>query len=173
MMRYWIGRRISAAEKTLGASLEHLRHILRVSVSELVRFWRFARLAERRRTLPPAPFHVARLVAILQEDCGDCVRIEAALARRDGVPPAILKAVVGLRPSDLPEELADVYLFSECVTQNAGDAETLRAKVRRRYGEEGLVEISLAIAFARVFPVVKRSLGYASACEVKSISIEG
>jgi alkylhydroperoxidase family enzyme len=172
MIRYWIGRRISAAEKALGASMEYLRHILRVSLGEFVRFWRFGRLADRRRTLPPAPFYVARLVAVLHEDCGDCVQIEAALARRDGVPASVLKAVVGLRPSDLPEELADVYLFTECVTQNAGDAETLRAKVRRRYGEEGLVEIAQAIAFARVSPVVKRSLGYASACEVKSISIE-
>lgn len=172
MIRYFIGRQINAAEKSLGASMEYMRHILRVSVGEIFRMRKLALIASHRKALPPAPFHVARLVAVMDEDCGDCVRIELNLARQAGVPPAILKAVVDMRPSDLPEELGDAYLFAECVVQNSGDIEPLRSKVRRRYGETGLVEISIAIALARTFPVIKRSLGYATECNLKAITVD-
>lgn len=171
MLRYLIGRQINALEKKLGASLEYLRHVLRVSIGEVLRLRKMGRLANQRKSLPAAPFHVARLVAVMAEDCGDCVKIELTLARQAGVPPEILKAVVESRPSDLPEELGDVYLFAECVAHNSGDMETLRSKIRQRYGEAGLVEMSVAMALARTFPSVKRSLGYASACDFKSLAV--
>ena len=47
----------------------------------------------------------------------------------------------------------------------------MRERVRERYGEEGLVELALGIAAARVFPVVKRALGYATSCALVKVKI--
>lgn len=171
MLRYWIGRQVTASERKLGASMEYIRHVLRVSIPEVLRLRKIGQLANQRKVLPAAPFHVARLVAVMAEDCGDCVKIELNLARQADVPPEILKAVVESRPSDLPEELGDVYLFAECIAHNSGDMEPLRSKIRQRYGESGLIEMSITMALCRAFPVVKRSLGYAGACDVKSLAI--
>ena len=171
MLRYLIERQIKAQEKNLGVGLEYLRQIARVSIAELLGMNRLARLMNERNTLAPAPFHVARLVAVLAEDCGDCVRIEANLARQADVPADVVRAVLDLRPSDLPEDLGDVYLFAECTVQNAGDAEPLRSRIRSRYGERGLIEMVRAIALARTFPVIKRGLGYATSCQRQAIKV--
>jgi alkylhydroperoxidase family enzyme len=171
MLGYFLGKQIDKAEKQLGASLDFLRHVARVSIPDLLRLRRLSLLANHRSALPPAPFHVARLVAVMSEDCGECVQIELNLARKAGVRAEHLQAVLAMRPSDLPEELGDVYLFAECVVQNSGDIEPIRSKMRHRYGERGLVELAMALALARTFPTVKRGLGYASTCNLKGIKV--
>jgi hypothetical protein len=50
------------------------------------------------------------------------------------------------------------------VTTDEEKAAPLRESLRARLGEEALIELSFAIAAARVFPTVKRGLGYATSC---------
>ncbi len=88
-----------------------------------------------------------------------------------GSPSGTFAIGSGDAPSDLPEELGDVYLFAECIVQNSGDVDPLRSKMRQRYGEKGLVELAMAIALARTFPTVKRGLGYASTCDLKGMKV--
>lgn len=47
----------------------------------------------------------------------------------------------------------------------------ISGRLRERYGEEGLVELALAIASARVFPVTKRALGYALSCSKVEVRV--
>lgn len=47
----------------------------------------------------------------------------------------------------------------------------MRALLNSRYGEEGLVELALGIAAARVFPVTKRAFGYATSCALVEIQV--
>ncbi|MBY0585678.1 hypothetical protein K2X85_00785 [bacterium] len=171
MIGYLLGKQIDKAEKSLGASLHYLRHVMRVSLPDFFRLRRLGMLLNHRVALPPAPFHVARLVSVMAEECGECVQIEINLARQAGVPADVLQSILAMRPSDLPEELGDVYLFAECVVQNSGDVEPLRAKMRHRYGERGLVELAMGIALARTFPTVKRGLGYSSICNLKGMKV--
>jgi hypothetical protein len=35
----------------------------------------------------------------------------------------------------------------------------------RRFGQDGLISLSFAMAGARIFPTLKRALGHARACE--------
>jgi hypothetical protein len=43
--------------------------------------------------------------------------------------------------------------------------------MRLRYGDEGLVELALAIASCRTFPVTKRVLGYAVSCSDVAVHV--
>ncbi|MGH9900733.1 MAG: hypothetical protein ACRD68_02730, partial [Pyrinomonadaceae bacterium] len=131
----------------------------------------FTPLASHRRRLPAAAYRVARIVATRDEDCGTCVQIEVNLARKDGVPVEIIRAVLKGCPDDLPPELGDVYRFATAVVEASGEEEELRQRVRGRYGEEGLVELALGIAAARVFPVTKRALGYAKSCALVDVRV--
>ena len=93
------------------------------------------------------------------------MQIEVNLARQGGVPAEQLRAVIAQRPQDLPPALASVYGFAESVVTADYDDASWREKVKSLYGEEGLVELALAIASARFFPVTKRALGYAVSCK--------
>jgi hypothetical protein len=64
-----------------------------------------------------------------------------------------------------------VYRFAEAVVTASPDADALRPRVAEHFGEEGLVELALAIASSRFFPIVKRTLGYARSCSLVTIEV--
>jgi alkylhydroperoxidase family enzyme len=169
MIRSLILKRLDREEQSLGESVEYVRHILRTSLPAFFKFALFTPLSQHRRKLPPTPYRVARIVATRDEDCGSCVQIEVNLARREGVPVDIIRAVVNDRPEELTPELADVYGFTKAVVEASGEEEDLRQRIRDRYGEEGLVELALGMAAARLFPITKRALGYAISCALVDV----
>jgi alkylhydroperoxidase family enzyme len=152
---------LAQQERLLGASLDRLRHIASWSLPALGKISLLAALGNHRRALPAEAFHVARLLATLHEDCGACVQTEVNLARKDGVSPRVIRAVLDRQPRDLSVELNGVYRFTEAVLDRTGDDEWLRDQLRNIYGDEAVIELALAIAIARFFPTAKRALGYA------------
>jgi len=170
MLRKLILRRLDSEERHLGASLDYMREIVRTSLTSFFKFAMFMPLAQHRRKLPVNAYRVARIVATRNEDCGTCVQIEVNLAVKDGVPAEAIRAVLDSRPNDLPKELADVYYFATAVVELNGTEASFRDSLRERYGKEGLIELALGIAAARVFPVTKRALGYATSCSLVKIT---
>jgi alkylhydroperoxidase family enzyme len=164
MIKLLILRQLDAEERNLGMSLDYLRHMMQVSLPAFLKFSLFVPLARHRRALPPAPYHIARLVATREADCGTCVQAEVNLARQAGVAPAHLEAVIHQRVDELPPELADVYRFAQAVVAATGAEEELRPRLEDRYGAAGMVDLALGIAAAQVYPITKRALGYATSC---------
>lgn len=171
MLRRLILARIAAAEKDLGVPLEYCRYIVRVSLRASFKFAKFLAVDEYRRVLPPAPCYVARIVAVKDADCGTCVQIAVNQAKKAGVPAELLRAVLDGKLDDLPEEVRDAYRFAEAVVTASGEDDALRERIRLRYGDEGLIEMALAIASCRVFPMVKRALGYAVSCSAVAVRV--
>lgn len=164
MLRTYFRHHIKKLERRFGGSLEFLRHVLRESLPAFLKFRKLGPLAEYRQALPPAAYHLARIVAARDEDCGSCVQIEVNLARQAGVAPDLIQAVLDQRFDSLPEDLANVCRFAEAVVIHSGAENELRQKLRRTYGEAAFVELALAVAVCRVFPIVQRALGYAVNC---------
>ena len=164
MIRTLIRSRLSSEERSLGVSLDYLRDILDTSLRSFIKFSLFMPLAQNRRTLPVAPWFVARIIAARDEDCGTCVQLEVNLAKKAGVPVDVLRAVIVQRPEKLSEPLADVYHFTEAVVGATGDEERYRGRIAQFYGKAALTELALAIAAARFFPITKRALGHATSC---------
>ena len=171
MFSYLIDKKLAAAERELGGSLDYVRHIQRTSFRAFLKFTRFLGLAEHRRALPPAPHRVARIVATRDEDCGTCVQIEVNLALKDGVDPEVVQQVLDAEPERLDQPLADTFRFAEAVVQSTGEEDELREAMRAHWGEEGLVELALAISSARYFPITKRALGYATSCSEVRVTV--
>lgn len=169
-MRRLAHRAVDAAERDLGVPLDYLRAVADTSLAAFAKFGLFLPLAQHRRHLPAAPYHLARIAATQHEDCGTCVQIEVTNALRAGVPEALVRAAAEGRDDDLGE-LSDVVRYARAVV-TAADDPALRETLRARYGEAGLVELALGIAAARVFPTTKRALGYAQACALTPISYE-
>jgi alkylhydroperoxidase family enzyme len=171
MLYRFISKRLDAAERVLGEPMDYLRHMARTSMRSFLDFAFRSPTAWKRRRLAREPYHVARLAAVQSEDCGPCVQTVVNLALADGVRPEVLEAIVRRRPEELDSELADVYAFALAVAEGTGDEERYREALRARYGDEGLVEMALAIAGARMYPAIKRTLGYATSCSLVQVRV--
>jgi alkylhydroperoxidase family enzyme len=171
MLRRLILSRIASAETQWGVPLDYCKFILRVSLRAFFKFTKFLAVDEYRRVLPPGPCYVARIVAVRDEDCGTCVQIAVSQARKAGMPAEVLRAVLHGSPDTLPEELRDAYRFAEAVVTANGEVDMLRERIRRTYGDEGLIEMALAIASCRTFPTIKRALGYAVSCSAVTVRV--
>jgi alkylhydroperoxidase family enzyme len=171
MIRRILLGRIAAAEKHLGVPLDYCRFIIRTSLRASFKFAKFLGVDEYHRVLPAGPFYVARIVATRHEDCGTCVQIAVNQARKAGVPAELLRAVLDGKLDALPEEVTEAYRFAEAVLTANGEEDAWRARVRLRYGDEGLIEMALAIATCRVFPTIKRALGYAVSCSAVAVQV--
>jgi hypothetical protein len=94
------------------------------------------------------------------------VQIAVNIAREAGVPSAMVRAAALGMPEALTEELAVVYRFATAVAQaDTYAAEAERPALRAVVSEEGLATLAVAIAGARTFPALKRTLGHAISCE--------
>ena len=171
MLKWMIRKKLDSVERRLGVSVDYLRHLLGVSLSAFFKFTKIMPIAAYRRVLPREAAHVARIVAVRDEDCGTCLQVAVNISVQEGVPRHTLQAVLDSRPEMLPEPLADVYRFTEAVVRSSPEADKLRDRIRRHYGDAGLVELALAIASSRFFPIVKRTLGFATSCAEVQVKI--
>ena len=122
-------------------------------------------LTGHRYHAPKDLVHMARLGSTRAEDCGPCVEIVRDMALADGMTSQRLhNALVGKPDS---EEDARAYAFGAAVA--SGDivrAAELGEELEERHGRNIRTEMALAAASGRLFPAVKRGLGYASACPI-------
>ncbi len=165
MIRRMILKRLDNAERELGGSMDYLRHILNVSLRAFFKFAKVLSLSEYRRVLPVAPYYVARIVAARHEDCGTCLQIEVNLARKAGVPEEVIRSALDEKPAELPEEIAEIYRFADAVVRMTGEEGPDRERIRKRYGEEALLDLAFGIASSRFFPATKRVLGFSVSCQ--------
>jgi len=170
MLQAFFNWQISKMERHLGVSLDYFRHVAATSPSAAIRMARFSKLAQAGKG-PREALLVASIVGSMADDCGSCVQIGVNLARKAGVSREVLSAILARDPDRLPAELADVYRFSEAVTMNTDEQDDARERIRKRFGEKGLIEISMAVAMHRVYPTFKRGLGFAKSCSRVTVEV--
>ena len=171
MFGFLVRWKLRSAEKRAGEPLDYLRQMFDHAPGAFWQFVKVAKAASYRSALPAAPFHVARLVAVRIQDCGPCVQTCVNIAKADGVAPAVLKSALDGDFDALPEPLGDVARFAQAVTSNSGEQETFRDRLRAVFGEEGMVELALAITLCQTFPVLKRGLGHAKSCALVKVEV--
>lgn len=171
MLHWIIERKLRSAEREIGVSFDYVRHILKTSTRAFFKFMKIIPLSSYRRACPIDAIHVARLVALQHEDCGPCVQIEVHAAKKDGVQTQIIKAVLANQPEGLPLPLPEVYHFAQAVVQDRPDLDERREAVRAHLSEAALVELAMAIASSRFFPVTKRALGFAQSCSLVKVEV--
>ena len=168
MLRWFLRRKLDAEEKKLGGSVDYLRHIVDTSPIAFFRFASILPFANSRKTLPSEAWFAAQLISIQHEDCGPCLQIAVNLAKQAGLDSSFITAVLERRNEDLPSSIVDVCEFATHVASGNDDA-TTRERLRKCYGERGLIELAYAIASSRIPPTVKRVLGYAESCSAVAV----
>jgi len=167
----FLERRLDHQEEQLGESLDWMRHILRRSRRAFRKVVGFMPMADHRAAAPKDVWHVARIAAIRHEDCGPCLQIIVNEAVHDGVAPAIVRAALGNDADALGARLDLTRRFAMAVAAHADEVEDLRQQLVAEIGDDALVDLALTIAGVRVYPTIKRALGYATSCSLVDIRI--
>ena len=164
MFKTLLKRQIKAFENHYDYDMAYAYRMLRASTGAFLRFALFSRAAQLRQGVPAAPWFAARIAAALYEDCGPCTQLVVSMAEEAGVDGKFLRAIVAGDEADLDADTRLGLRFAQAVLTRAPDCAALHDEVARRWGERGVVSLALIIANTRVFPTLKRALGYAHAC---------
>jgi hypothetical protein len=157
----WILRRfVRSFERANNYDMSYVHEMLESDPNAVVVVNRLGQMARYHGPLPLDVAHCVRLVATLHEDCGPCLQLGVTLAMRAQVPEELIARVV----SGEATGNADVDLaveFCKAVLQQAPTETTLREQVVARFGHAGLTAMAFSLTGTRMYPMLKRVLGYA------------
>lgn len=147
-----------------------VRELLHHSPEGFVKYNNFLPLTGHREKLTPDEYWVAKLASMQVEDCGDCLQLNVRMAIEGGVSKSIIKAVLNSGRA-LPDTLKDVYDYAWHVASTDIVDPQLMERITKRYDKGSLLEFGLCIATAKVFPTIKRALGYTRSCNLVAVEV--
>jgi len=164
MLKALLGRQIGKMERQFDYDASYMRRLLAVSPSTFLKFGFVTQLVDR-KAAPSEALAAAGIAGTLTEDCGPCTQIGVDLAAAQGVDPAILRAILAGDEAAMGQAAALAWRFARAsLARDMETADPLRDEIVRRWGDKGLVAISLSITTARMYPTLKYALGYGKAC---------
>lgn len=131
----------------------------------------FTLAAYRERQLPIAPWIAVKWVAVNSEGCGPCQQLAVNMAQQEGLAPSLIKAITRGDEQAMGPDAALAYRWARAVISpetaaEAHETQQLRQQIKDKWGERGLISLTLAMAGARSFPMIKRALGHNTACQL-------
>ncbi|HTQ13935.1 MAG TPA: hypothetical protein VMH86_08660 [Rhizomicrobium sp.] len=157
---HWYLRRM---ERRYGYDATYLHELADISETAFRRYLRAQTAARWQGPAPRDAWHAAAIAGALVEDCGPCLQIASDLALEAGVPGATIRALLSGTPTDAGAQLG--FDYGRALLTSSENLDELRKEVERRWGRPALVAISLMAMYSRNFPVLKRALGHARACQ--------
>ena len=165
MIRWFLRRQIAAFERAWNYDAAYLFDLIDTDPHcAMLTFGKVRYLTKYRKDIPVATYCAAGLIAAMAEDCGPCTQLGIDMAQREGVDPAVLRAVVTRDYIAMPYKVALAARFTEATLDHAPWADDLREEVVHQFGQRGLTSLAFAMAAARCFPILKYALGHGEAC---------
>lgn len=172
MLKTFIEKMLRKQEEVTGESVDYLRDLHAAAPGALWRFVCFLPMSRFRKSLPLEAQAVARIAAVHAEDCGPCLQTVVNLMTVAGVAPQTLRAAVTRDLAAMDERTRTVFEFAEAIVNRDIHSEELRPLIEGWWGKAAMADLALAIASTRVFPTVKRVMGYGQACSRVTIGQE-
>jgi hypothetical protein len=169
MLRWLLRRRLAAFEREFDYDVSYARDILAADPGALLRFGRVQAMGRYCRDVPRAAWYAAGIAGTMAEDCGPCTQLGVAMAEREGIPPATLRAIIAGDVAATPPDVALAFRFAQAVLAHDPAADDLRAQILDRWGARALISLAFAITAARMYPTMKYALGHGRACQRVSV----
>ncbi len=164
MIRWFLRRRIAAFGRTWNYDVDYVNEMIETDPAAVMAAMKAVGMGRYRKDVPAAAHYAAKLVSTMAEDCGPCTQLVITMAEREGVDPAVLRAVVARDLAAMPYAVALAARFAELTLEHAPEADEVREEVVRLWGKRGLISLALAIAASRVFPTLKYAVGHGRTC---------
>lgn len=164
MLGFFVRRILAAFSARYDYDVAYMHAIHDASPRAFMRYARVATLANHREAAPKEAWFAAKLVGALAEDCGPCTQLVVNMARKAKIDPAQIEAVLLRNGDAMSAETALGFRFAEAVVHGLSGADDARESVRALWGEKGLIDLTFALQIGRMFPMVKKGLGFAKEC---------
>lgn len=164
MLKALLNRQIDRLERQWGYDASYMRAVLNANPATFLKFGFVTGLVDR-KAAPAEALAAAGVVATLVEDCGPCTQIGVDMAAAGGVKHDVLRAILAGDEAAMGETAALAYRFARAsLARDMETCDPLRDEIVRRWGEAGLLAISMSITTGRMYPTLKYALGYGKAC---------
>lgn len=164
MLRWFLKGVIDRMERRYAYDATYMRDVLAVSPWTLLKFGLVASLGHGARA-PGVAVTAAAIVGTLAEDCGPCTQISIDIASEAGVRPDILRAILAGDEVAMGQTAALAWRFARAsLARDMEACDPEREEILRRWGPGALVDISMALTTARMYPTLKYALGHGKAC---------
>lgn len=160
---------INGFEKHYQYDTTYMREMLAASVAMYDKFNNIMPLVSHRELLDVDTYMVAKLATMAFEDCGECLQLNIKMAQEQEVSENIIHGAIN-GGKGLSAELKDIHDFALMISNNTRD-ERLVKLVESRLNKGQLLELGIAVATTKIFPVLKRALGYAKSCSLTPLEI--
>jgi hypothetical protein len=164
MLRWLLRRMAEGFERKWNYDASYLKEIIDISPRAAWMFARATSLGNYRHDVPVDALFTAGITAVRAEDCGPCTQLAAAMAERQGVSPAVLRAILTDDVSAMSEDTELAWRFTRATLAHDAAADGYRREIVKRWGPKGLVTLAFAITTARMYPTVKYALGHGQVC---------
>lgn len=170
MLKSMIARQIDKLERRWGYDASYLRLVLRANPMSALKFGFVSQMADQ-RAVPAEAIAAVKIAGTLAEDCGPCVQIAVDMAAAEGVSPEVLRAILAGDEAGMGEGAAIGWRFARAsLARDLVAADQGRDEIVRRWGEAGLVALSMSLTAARMYPTLKYALGYGRACSKLTVA---
>jgi AhpD family alkylhydroperoxidase len=169
MKRFLIERAMRAAAKRKGADVDYTMALYDASPAALRHLGKAVSFLQHREAVGVEPAYAAQLVGALEEGCGSCVQIHVQMARNDGVPDAVIEAVLTDDGRHMSADVALAVRFAVAIARRTSDESDARQAVRTRWGDKGVIDLVMATQTSRFLSMLKAGFGHAAACGMLSV----
>lgn len=163
MMKWLYHRIVGRLEKRYTYDATYLHALIEAAPAAFRRYMRMQLAGNRQGPAPRDAVAAASIGGALHEDCGPCVQIATDMALEKGVSPATISALLSGKPAPADAQLG--FDLSRALLSGDPALNDLRTEAIRRWGEPGMIALALNAMTARNFPVMKRAMGHAKACQ--------
>lgn len=147
----------------------YVAEIARAPGHAFEKFEQLMPITAHRHDAPPVPFHMARIGAVLVEDCGPCAMMAARAALEDGVHRDFVNAALAAYPPK--GDAATAFAFGQAIARQSADAAELGDRIEHALGRTARLELALTAATVRAFPAIKRGLGLGQSCALAPMTV--
>ncbi len=154
---------IDASEQETGYPADYMRDMLRASGWGFFKFILSMPLIRHRKHASTELHQIAQLGATRQEACGPCLEISKNYARQAGIAEITLHQLL-FNPEGAEHLFSAAFLLGVHVAGGPPVSDTHITALKKEFGDKGYTELVMSAAAVRVFPALKRGLGYADMC---------
>ena len=122
-------------------------------------------MGQYQKAAPTELLTIAKLATAQVEDCGPCLELGVKMARESKMAESLIRGTLCGGEGLSPEQL-DVYRYARGVAANEDLDPELLPRLENRLGREVIAELAIAIVATRMYPALKRALGYAKRCSL-------
>lgn len=169
MKGFLVRRGLRAFARRYDYDVSYMQAMYDASPAALAGFMKGTALSSHRIAAPLEASEAARLVGVLHEDCGPCVQIVVDMAREKGMGDGQIEAVIAGDLAAMHEDTALGYRFARAIVERHPEVDRLREDVRARWGDKGVLDVTLNVQISRLYPMIKVGMGYAKNCTMIAV----